>query len=112
MKRKVNLSDSDLLAMYRNFIFTKMGVTNDDKRPTDKECLDWLQAVMAQAEHRIDAPLLMRVYPDVECAPIAGSGGKHSPDIRPILRRFDIACGLPEWRAPREPRTPDEETKP
>jgi hypothetical protein len=86
-----------LLAMYRNFLYTKMGVTNDDAIPTDKECLDWLQNVMAQAEHRVDAPLFMRVHDSVG-EPIPGSGGKHSSDIRPIIRRMDIVCGLPEWR--------------
>lgn len=102
MNRKIKLSDADLLAMYRNFLYTKMGVTNDERKPTDKECLDWLQVVMAQAEHRIDAPLFMREHPPLQGAPIPlpTKSGKVSATICPIVRRIDIVCGLPDWRTP------------
>lgn len=99
-KTKVQvLSESDLLAMYRCFLYTKMGVRNDESKPTDKECLDWLQKVMAQAEHRIDGPLLIAEHPPLECLPIRNTKTVANPEgIRPVIRRFDFYCGLPEWR--------------
>jgi hypothetical protein len=93
-KKRVVMSDSDLLAMYRCFLYTKMGVRNEEAAPRDKQCLDWLQRVMAQAEHRIEPPLFMRSW-DIQGAPLPGS----MTAIAPIIRRMDIVCGLPDWRA-------------
>jgi hypothetical protein len=100
LKTKLKMTDSDLLAMYRCFFYTKMGVKNEEVKPTDKEILDWLQIVMAQAEHRIDAPLFMREHPPVQGAPLPLSSktGKVTATICPIVRRIDVICGLPDWR--------------
>jgi hypothetical protein len=101
--KKVEMTDGDLLAMYRCFLYTKMSIKNDEPKPSDKQCLDWLQVVMAQAEHRIEPPLFMRIHPDVICAPIPNTQTKTSPAICPIVRRFDMFCALPDWRESERP---------
>ena len=56
---EVKLSTKDRLSMFRCAIYTKMGVVNEDRKPTDRQCIEWLQRVCAQAEHRTDPPLTM-----------------------------------------------------
>jgi len=45
--------------MFRCAIYTKMGVVNEEKKPTDRQCIEWLQRVCCQAEHRNDPQFTM-----------------------------------------------------
>jgi hypothetical protein len=92
MKKQIKLSVKDRLAMYRCAIYTKMGVVNEEKKPTDRQCIEWLQRVCCQAEHRNDPPLTMLVHEPIK----ATTSFKNLPEIE--IRRYDAVVLLPEWR--------------
>lgn len=90
-KKSVVLSTKDRLAMFRCAIYTKMGVKNDEQKPTDRQCIEWLQRVCCQAEHRNSPPLTM-----IPHEPIKVKTEKIVLEIE--IRRWDAVVLLPEWR--------------
>jgi|SRR6266576_3714556 len=87
----IKLSTKDRLAMFCCAIYTKMGVVNEERKPTDRQCIEWLQRVCCQAEHRNDPPLTMVPRP-----PIKVKTGKIVPEVE--IRQWDAIILLPEWR--------------
>ncbi len=87
----VKLSTKDKLSMFRCAIYTKMEVANTESKPTDHQCIQWLQRVCAQAEHRKDPSLSF-----VGHEPIKVKSDKIILEIE--IRRWDAVVLLPEWR--------------
>jgi hypothetical protein len=88
----ISLSADDRLAMFRCAIYTKMGIVNEEQKPTDRQCIEWLQRVCCQAEHRNDPPLKMLAYEPVKVE----TPWKSVPELE--IRRFFAVVELPEWR--------------
>lgn len=87
----IKLTTKDLLAMYRNAFYTAMGVTNDDPRPTDRQCIQWFNRLMAQAEHRVDPRLALIQQPPRRAA-MSGV----VPEV--IIQQWNAQVLLPPWK--------------
>ena len=98
MKKQIKLSDSDLLAMYRNMFYSKMGVTNQDKMPNDEQITSWFQKVCAQAEQRRNPEAyMMGEHPNLNVPCAALDRPNRKGEI--VIRRIDFMCAaLPSWR--------------
>jgi hypothetical protein len=87
----IKLSTKDRLAMFRNCLYTKMQVSNEEQRPTDRQCIEWLQRVCCQAEHRNNPPLTLTPR-----EPIRVKTGKCIPEVE--IWQWDASIQFPEWR--------------
>lgn len=88
------LTTEDSLAVFRTTFYSAMGVKAAEILPTDVECIKWFHAVIAQAEHRSDPPVVLIVQPGQVVQPPAGS----ALQTPVIVQRMDVTIGLPEWR--------------
>jgi hypothetical protein len=86
------LSTKDRLAMFRCAIYTKMQVSNEEKKPTDRQCIEWLQRVCCQAEHRNDPRFTMIPHEPITVK----TELNNLPEIE--IRKWDAVILLPEWR--------------
>lgn len=92
MAKAIRLSMKDRLAMFRCAMYTAMGVKNDEKKPTDRQCLEWFSRVRIQAEHLTDPPITL-----VPSQPI--SVKTSSPFVPEVaVLKWSAVINLPEWR--------------
>jgi hypothetical protein len=90
-KLPLSLSTEDLLAMYRCAMFTAMGVVNAEPKPTGRQCIEWLNRVVAQAEHRTDPPITLMPHSP-------GSVKSQMSVLEIVILRWDARIALPDWR--------------
>lgn len=89
-KKTKPLTNDESLAMFRCAMYSAMGAVGDE-RPTDRQCIEWLALVTAQAAYRLSPPMYFSQHEPVSVKLVGVV-----PEV--VIHRVDAYVPLPDWR--------------